>query len=150
MPTSTLRSAILWLLPALAVCTLDTGGNVQDSKKERAIQVQYLEIVTPNVDATCGSLEKMHGVRFSDPVAEFGFARTATLAGGGRIGVRAPMRADEEPVVRPYLLVDDIASAVEAIREAGAEIAVPPMQIPGGGQYAIYIRGGIQHGLWQM
>ena len=111
--------------------------------------MQYLEIVTPDVDAMCGTLEKLHSVRFSKPVAEFGNARTAALEGGGLIGVRAPMREDEEPVVRPYVLVDDIESAVEAARAAGGEIAMPPMEIPKRGKFAIYIQGGIQHGLWQ-
>ena len=107
--------------------------------------------LTPEVDATCGTLETMHGVTFSEPVAEFGNARTAALEGGGLIGVRAPMREDEEPVVRPYVLVDDIESAVEAARAAGGEIAMPPMEMPNKrGKFAIYIHGGIQHGLWQI
>ena len=160
MTNSTLRSALLWLLPAMAVCTLSTtepmvcqdqsAPEVQGSKKEKAIQVQYLEIVTPDVDAMCGTLEKLHGVKFSNPVAEFGNARTAALEGGGLIGVRAPMREDEEPVVRPYVLVDDIESAVEAAKAAGGEIAMPPTEIPKRGKFAIYIHGGIQHGLWQI
>ena len=159
MTTSTLRSVLLWLLPAMAVCTLNTteptvcqdqsAPEAQGSKKEKAIEVQYLEIVTPDVDAMCGTLEKLHGVKFSDPVAEFGNARTAALEGGGLIGVRAPMRADEEPVVRPYVLVDDIEAAARAAEEAGAEIAHPPMEIPGQGTFAIFIQGGIHHALWQ-
>ncbi|MBT6211199.1 MAG: hypothetical protein HOI35_14430 [Woeseia sp.] len=32
----------------------------------------------------------------------------------GLVGVREPMHEDEEPVVRPYWLVDDIEAAVEA------------------------------------
>ncbi len=160
MTTSTLRSALLWLLPAMAVCTLGTtepmvcrdrsAPEVQGTKREKAMQVQYLEIVTPDVDAMCGTLEKLHGVRFGSPEADFGNARTAALEGGGLIGVRAPMRADEEPVVRPYVLIDDIESAVEAARAAGAEIAMPPTEIPKRGKFAIYIHGGIQHGLWQI
>jgi hypothetical protein len=144
----------------MAVCTLNTtepmvrqdqsAPEVQGSKKEKAIQVHYLEIVTPDMDAMCDTLEELHGVKFSDPQAEFGNARTAALEGGGLIGVRAPMREDEEPVVRPYVLVDDIESAVEAARAAGGEIAMPPTEIPKGGKFAIYIHGGIQHGLWQI
>ena len=159
MTTSALRSALLWLLPAMAVCKLNTteptvcqdqsAPGVQESKKEKAIQVHFLEIVTPDMDAMCDTLEELHGVKFSDPVAEFGNARTAALEGGGLISVRAPMREDEEPVVRPYVLVDDIESAVEAARAAGSEIAIPLMEIPKRGKFAIYIQGGIQHGLWQ-
>jgi predicted enzyme related to lactoylglutathione lyase len=115
----------------------------------KAILVQYLEIVTPDVDATCSALEEMHGVSFGAPVAGFGNARTAALEGGGMIGVRAPMRETEDPVVRPYVLVDDIEAATEAAAAAGAQIAMLPMEIPGHGKFAIYILGGIQHGLWQ-
>ena len=69
---------------------------------------------------------------------------------GGRIAVRAPLRADEDPVVRPYVLVDDIEAAVEVAEEQGALIAHPPLEIPGGhGTFAIYLLGGNDHGLWQ-
>lgn len=122
---------------------------VLPTEEDPVAQVQYLEIVTPDLDATCETLEALHGVSFSPPMPGLGGARTATLAGGGRIGVRAPMRADEEPVVRPYLLVEDIDIAVEVAREAGAEIAHPPLEIPGEGMFAIYILGGNQYGLWQ-
>lgn len=159
MTTSALRSTLLWLLPTLAVIGLDatepavrqdqSAPESQESKKEKSMQVQYLEIVTPDVDAKCATLEKVHGVKFSKPVPEFGNARTAELKGGGQLGVRAPMRADEAPVVRPYLLVEDIDSAVEAAGAAGATIAMPPMEIPKRGKFAIYIQGGIEHGLWE-
>jgi len=112
--------------------------------------VQYLEIVTPDVDATCAALSKMHGVTFGGPVAELGHARTAVLTGGGKMGVRAPMHEAEKPVVRPYVLVEDIEAAVAAAERAGAMIAHPPLLIPGHGTFAIYFLGGIEHGLWQM
>jgi len=114
------------------------------------MQVQYLEIVTPDVEATCATLEGTHGVRFGAAEAALGNARTATLAGGGRLGVRAPMHESEQPVVRPYVLVEDIEGAVETARAAGATIAHPPLEIPGHGTFAIYVVGGIQHGLWQL
>ncbi|MEO1367476.1 MAG: hydroxylase [Acidobacteriota bacterium] len=114
------------------------------------MNVYYLEIVTPAVQETCDALGKAHGVTFGDPVAELGNARTASLEGGGRIAVRAPLRATEEPVVRPYLLVDDIHAATEIAKQAGAEIALPPMEIPGQGIFAVYILGGIEHGLWKI
>ncbi len=114
------------------------------------MQVQYLEIVTPDVDATCAAYETLHGVSFSGPEAGLGNARTAALAGGGLLGVRAPMNETEEPVVRPYVLVDDVDAAAEAAKAAGGEIVHPPMEIPGHGKFAIYIQGGIHHGLWQV
>jgi predicted enzyme related to lactoylglutathione lyase len=60
------------------------------------------------------------------------------------------MHETEESVVRPYLLVDDIDAAAGAAVESGAEIAHPSMEIPGHGKFAIYIQGGIHHGLWQV
>ncbi len=114
------------------------------------MKVHYLEIVTKDVDAVCAAYEQLHGVTFGEPEAGLGNARTAVLAGGGFFGVRAPMGDAEEPVVRPYLLVGDIEAAVKAAVGAGGEIAHPPMEIPGHGTFAIYIQGGIHHGLWQI
>ena len=122
---------------------------VTDMAEEKSLTVQYLEIVTPAVDKTCEALSGAHGIVFGDPVPEFGNARTAKLGDGGRIGVRAPMRETETPVVRPYVLVDDINAAVAAAEKAGAVVALPPMEIPGQGMFSIYILGGIEHGLWQ-
>jgi predicted enzyme related to lactoylglutathione lyase len=118
--------------------------------KEEAMQVHYLEIVTTEVDATCGALEKLHGVSFGQPEAGLGHARTAPLVGGGLIGVRAPLHETETTVVRPYILVADIEAAAEAAVAAGGEIAHPPLEIPGHGKFAIYIQGGVHHGLWQL
>jgi len=113
------------------------------------MNIHYLEIVTSDVEAVCANYERLHGVTFSKPVAELGNARTAPLPDGGRVGVRAPMRETEQPVVRPYILVDNIESAVQAASDAGADIAHPPMELPGQGTFAIYIHGGIEHGLWE-
>ena len=114
------------------------------------MQVYYLEIVTQNVDATCSTYEKLHGVNFEKVDPFLGNARTASLANGGMIGIRAPMHDAEEPIVRPYLLVDDIDAAVATVEKSGGEIAHPPMDIPGHGKFAIYIQGGNHHGLWQV
>ncbi len=113
------------------------------------MQIYYLEIVTSEVDAVCAAYAAANGVQFGEPDAGLGNARTAALAGGGLVGVRAPLRETEEPVVRPYWLVDDIEAALAATVEAGGEVAVPPMEIPGHGVFAIYLNGGIDHGLWQ-
>ncbi len=113
------------------------------------MQIHYLEIVTREIDAVCAAYAAANGLRFGEPDAGLGDARTAAMRGGGLVGVRAPLRESEEPVVRPYWLVDDIESAVAAAAEAGAEIAHPPMEISGHGTFAIYIEGGVEHGLWQ-
>ena len=119
-------------------------------KDEMAFVVQYLEVVTDDPDATCDALTKLHGVTFGEPEAGFGNGRTAALDGGGRIGVRAPMAEHEQPVVRPYVLVEDIETAVRAAEAAGGEIAMTATEIPGHGRFAIYFLGGIQYGLWEL
>jgi len=163
MTRTTARLSVLCLAPLLLVGaaasiqpatdhgrTHAESGNHNDKPTEEAgLNVHYLEIVTPSVNETCDTLAETRGVVFGDPVPELGNARTADLAGGGRLGVRAPMHDGEEPVVRPYILVDDIEAAVKAAEKAGAKVAVPPMQIPGQGTISIYLLGGIEHGLWQ-
>ena len=113
------------------------------------MKIQYLEIVTPEVDGMCRQYSTIYDITFSEPNASFGGARTAKLDGGGLIGIRGPLRDTETPVVRPYVLVDDIKAAVESAAEAGAEIAMPPMEIPEHGMFAIVIHGGIECGFWQ-
>jgi predicted enzyme related to lactoylglutathione lyase len=114
------------------------------------MNVHYLEIVTPEADAVCAAYAAAHGVEFGSEDPSLGNARTAPMPGGGMIGVRAPMHESELPVVRPYWLVDDIQAAWEAAIESGAQAAHPPMEIPGHGSFAIYVLGGIHHGLWQL
>jgi len=114
------------------------------------MQAHYIEIVTEDVDGVCAAYAAMHGARFEEPNAALGNARTAALPGGGSIGVRAPMHETEEATIRPYWLVDDIQAAVQRAEESGAEIALPPMVIAGRGTIAIYIQGGVHHGLWEL
>lgn len=159
MKIPTLVSVVALLTTMLVWCACNesdarqvpSANDEQPSKEKKGLIVQYLEMVTPDVDETCNALEKVHGVSFGKPDPRLGNARTAALKSGGKISVRGPMRPDEHPVVRPYILTKDIEAAVKAARSAGAKIAIPPMEIPGvGGKYAIYILGGIEHGLWQL
>ena len=114
------------------------------------MQIYSLEIVTPEVEGACATYSQLHGVTFGEGDARLGGARTAPLPGGGLFGVRAPLHETEQAVVRPYFLVDDIEAAVASAAGSGAEIAHPPMELPGLGTFAIVSQGGIHHGLWQV
>lgn len=114
------------------------------------MKAHYLEIVTPDVDEVCRSYQAAMDVEFGEPDPVLGNARTATLPDGSQIGVRAPMRESEEPVIRPYWLVTDIEQAVQAVEKSGGFIAHPPLELPGKGKFAIYIQGNTQHGLWEL
>ena len=159
MMPSRFHNALRTFVPPLAALVLGAAGTLatQDRPATEEVReegptlnIQYLEIVTPDVEATCDALAQLHGVEFSDPVAEFGNARTASLSSGGTLGVRAPMHDQETPVVRPYLRVDDVESATKTAQGAGGELAVPPTEIPGHGRFSIYFQGGNQYGLWQL
>lgn len=114
------------------------------------MRIHYLEIVAADVDAVCAAYAATNNLQFGEPETELGNARTATVKEGYVVGVRAPMHDAEEPVVRPYWLVDDVGSAVAAAVKAGGEVAHPPLEIPGRGTFAIYVLGGVHHGLWQL
>jgi predicted enzyme related to lactoylglutathione lyase len=131
---------------------IEGQSNVHDPKSDEgnAMKIYYLEIVTTDVGAACTLYSQMHGVTFGEADQKLGGARTANLAGGGMLGIRAPLRDTEKPVVRPYVLVEDIKASVAAAAESGAEIAIPPTEIAGHGQFAIVIQGGIESGLWQL
>ena len=88
------------------------------------MQIQYLEIVTKDVDAVCAAYSAANQVQFGTPEPMLGNARTAAMSGGGRVGVRAPLRDTEAPVVRPYWLVQDIEAALASIVEAGGQVAL--------------------------
>ena len=135
----------------IPIAAMLSPGCTQSPQADKGefVKVYYLEIVTSDVDGACSLYSMMYGVTFGDPDQDLGGARTADLDGGGMLGVRAPLRDTETPVVRPYVLVDDINAAVSAATEAGAEIAIMPTEITGYGQFAIVIQGGIESGLWQ-
>ena len=114
------------------------------------MKIHYLEIVTGSAEPVCAAYESALGVRFGEPEPLLGGARTAQLPDGGILGVRAPMHPSEEPVIRPYWLVPDIEASLQAAVAEGGQVAHPPLEIPGMGMFAIYIQGGVHHGLWQL
>lgn len=113
------------------------------------MSVHYLEIVSQDVDSQCAALEQVHGLSFGSAVADLGNARVAEAPDGTLIGVRAPLAEHEQPIVRNYLEVEDIAQTVQDAEAAGAVIAYPPTQQGDTGTWAIYILGEVQIGLWQ-
>jgi uncharacterized protein len=124
--------------------------DARDTDHGESMHVHYLEIVTTDVETTCTLYSNMYGVTFGDADASLGGARTARLANGGMVGVRARLNEGERPVVRPYVLVEDIEAAVAAATASGARITLPPMAIPGHGTCAIVYQGEIESGLWQV
>ena len=111
--------------------------------------LHYLEIVSEDVDVQCAALERVHGLSFGPEVPDLGQARVAKAPDGSFVGIRKPLAEHEQPIVRTYLTVDDIEKAVKEAEKAGAIIAYPPTKQGDTGTWAIFILGGIQHGLWE-
>ena len=111
--------------------------------------VHYLEIVSNDVDTLTGLYQRMHGLSFGPPDTDLGQARVATQADGTLVGIRKPLAAHEQPIMRTYLAVEDIEQAVKKAEECGATIAYPPTRQGNQGTFAIVTQGDVEHGLWQ-
>ena len=122
-----------------------------DAKKEgdSKMAVHYLEIVSNDVDTLTGLYQRMHGLSFGPPDPDLGQARVATQPDGTLVGIRQPLAAHEQPIMRTYLVVEDIQQAVTRAEDSGATIAYPPTRQGQRGTLAIVIQGDVEHGLWQ-
>jgi predicted enzyme related to lactoylglutathione lyase len=140
------------------VCGTPTNGPERESSKFRFVLKNegnfkmadhYLEIVSNDVDTLTALYDRMHGLSFGPPDSDLGQARVATRADGTLVGIRKPLAAHEQPIVRAYLAVDDIQQAVKKAEDSGATIAYPPTRQGQRGTFAIVIQSDVQHGLWQ-
>ena len=113
------------------------------------MKAHYVEIVSDSVDRQIKALEQVHGLSFGPEVQDLGRARVAETENGVLVGIRAPLAEHEQPIIRTYFVVDDIAKAVKAAEAAGALVAYPPTKQGETGTWAIYMIDGIQYGLWQ-
>ncbi len=111
--------------------------------------VHYLEIVSNDVDTLAGLYQCMYGLSFGPPDPDLGWARVATDTDGALVGIRKPLAAHEQPIMRTYLEVEDIHQAAKKAEECGAMIAYPPTRQGNQGTFAIVIHGEVEHGLWQ-
>ena len=111
--------------------------------------VHYLEIVSNDVDALSELYQRMHGVSFGPPDPDLGQAQVGSQADGTLVGIRKPLAAHEEPIMRTYVAVTDIQQALKEAEESGAVIAYPATRQGDRGTFAIVIQGDLEHGLWQ-
>jgi predicted enzyme related to lactoylglutathione lyase len=109
----------------------------------------YVEIVSNDVDALTALYQCTQGLSFGPPDPDLGQARVATQADGALVGIRKPLAAHEQPIMRTYFAVEDIQQAVKKAEGSGATIAYPPTRQGNQGTFAIVIQGDVEHGLWQ-
>ncbi|MCR9164346.1 MAG: VOC family protein [Nannocystaceae bacterium] len=140
-----LSTVALWM----AACQSEPAAPHSPAVEASSPALGYLEVVTTDVEGTVALQERMHGLSFGPKDAAMGNARIAEMRGGTLMGVREPLAAHETSVVRAYVAVDDIEKATAAAGAAGATIAYPPTKQAGYGTFAIVIKDGVEHGLWQ-
>ncbi len=95
------------------------------------------------------STQRVYGLSFGPPDPDLGEACVATHSDGTVVGIRKPLAAHEQPIVRTYLEVEDIQQATKTAEESGATIADPPTRQGDHGTFAIVIHGDVEHGLWK-
>jgi hypothetical protein len=78
--------------------------------------VHYLEIVSNDVDNLTALYQRMHGLSFGLADPDLGQASVATRADGTLVGIRKPLAAHEQPIMRTYLAVEDMQQAVKRPR----------------------------------
>ncbi len=104
-----------------------------------------LEIVTDDVDTLVGLHQHVHGLSFGAPDPDLGHARVATRSDGTVVGIRRPLAAHEQPIMRTYLEVEDVEQATKEAEESGATLAYPPTRQGHHGTFAVVIQGGVEH-----
>src|SRR5512134_1371145 len=139
-----MRRRSVWGSLGTAVLVLLTGCHAMENPDRNGrpnTRIHYLEFVCRDVDAQCAAWERIHGLSFGPAVADLGQARVAEASDGSLIGVRAPLAEHEQPIIRTYLEVEDIARAVKEAEAAGAVVAYPPTRQGDTGTWAIYVLG---------
>jgi len=63
----------------------------------------------------------------------------ATRADGTLVGIRKPLAAHEQPIIRTYVAVEDIQQAMKTAEESGAFVVYGPTQQGQRGTFAILI-----------
>ena len=128
---------------------VDERDGMAPRERSSNMAVHYLEIVSNDVDTLTGLYQRMQGLSFGPPDPDLGQARVATRADGTLVGIRKPLAAHEQPIMRSYVAVENIQQAVKKAEEHGATVAYPPTRQGQRGTFAIVIQGDVQHGLWQ-
>ncbi len=137
------------MVVGLVATSLGSPAIAGKGEGDSTMTVNYLEIVSNDVDALIELYQRVHGLSFGPPDPDAGQARIATRGDGTLVGIRKPLAAHEQPIMRTYIAVEDIQQAVKEAEDSGATIAYPPTPHGQHGTFAIVIQGDIQHGLWQ-
>jgi uncharacterized protein len=110
----------------------------------------WADAAVPDVPAAVAFYGAVVGWEFSDLGEQYGHYSIAEVEGRGAAAI-GPVEHPSQPAAwTVYLATDDADATVEAVREHGGAVVVPPMEIPEQGRMAV-VRdptGGVV-GLWE-
>ncbi len=106
-------------------CRSDQRSEVEAKQEGDAeMAVHYVEIVSNDVDTLTALYQRMHGLSFGPPDPDLGQAHVATRTDGTLVGIRKPLAAHEQPIMRTYLAVEDIHQAVKNAEDSGGPLPI--------------------------
>jgi predicted enzyme related to lactoylglutathione lyase len=100
----------------------------------------WCELMTTDVDGAKRFYSELFGWQFEE-VSPAGVPYNIAKVGGAGIGgiMAIPPKAEGMPPHwGSYVTVDDIDVVVKTAQELGAEICIPPMDIPGVGRFCVF------------
>ena len=105
------------------------------------LKINYVEFSSPDMEATQSFFAQAFGWRFVDYGPDYRDIREAGLGGG-----IARSEAHVAPLV--VLKAEDLESALETVRQAGAEITKEIFAFPGGRRFEFKEPGGTLMAVW--
>jgi uncharacterized protein len=97
-------------------------------------QLVHTEFMTEDPRALMKFLEKQFQWKFETHKMPDGEYHTFTTPGGTGGGIGEPNRDQGQTIgTTSYILVEDIQATAKALKKGGAEVIVPPLEIPGFG-----------------
>jgi len=98
----------------------------------------YVDIGSPDVDATASFYSALFGWAVEDLGPEAGGYRMARIGGDDVAGI-GPAQNPGPPFWTTYFTVADPDETAKKVEAAGGSVLAPPMDIPGGGRIAVFM-----------
>jgi predicted enzyme related to lactoylglutathione lyase len=111
--------------------------------------VLQFQMITTDADGSQKFYSQLFGWSVASPDA-MGFRRITTGSDKGIEGGLWPSPPEFKGFIQIFVGTDDVAASVEAAKELGATVEVPPTKLPGGDEVAVlHDPQGIPFGLWR-
>lgn len=111
----------------------------------------WVDLGTPDLDATLAFYGGLFGWGCEEPRSEFGGYRNLTLDGRKVAGVMPILSPEQQhPVWTSYVCTDDADRTTALVQQAGGGVIAPPMAVADLGRMAVFTDpSGAAFGVWQ-